>query len=195
MLDKLLTGDAIWFGVPALVGTLLFVIRMVLMLFAGHGMDVDHGGGGDVTDGGGAVDGHDAAGAFKALSLQTLLAFAMGFGWGGILGLYTLKWDLGRSLLVGMGMGLFMVWLLAVMLKATMELQSSGNVRLENAVGSEADVYVQIPERGQGQVKLVVKDRMRIVNASWEGEGVPQASRVRVVRVNPDNSVTVTPLG
>lgn len=191
MLDKLMTGDAIWFGVPALVGTLLFVIRMVLMLFAGHGMDVDHG---DVTDGGGAVDGHDAAGAFKALSLQTFMAFAMGFGWGGILGMYTLKWDFGRSLLVGVGVGVFMVWLLAVMLKATMELQSSGNVRLENAVGSEADVYVQIPPKGTGQVKVVVKDRMRIVNASWEGEGVPQASRVRVVRVNADNSVAVIPV-
>jgi len=191
MLDKLLTGDAIWFGVPALVGTLLFVIRMVLMMFGGHGMDVDHG---DVTDGGGAVDGHDAAGAFKALSLQTMMAFAMGFGWGGILGMFTLRWDFGKSMLVGVAMGVFMVWLLALMLKATMELQSSGNVRLDQAIGTEADVYVQIPATGTGQVKVVVKDRMRIVNASWEGDGPAQASRVRVVRVNPDNSVVVTPV-
>jgi hypothetical protein len=188
VLEKLLTGDAIWFGVPALVGTLLFVVRMVLML-VGHGVDHAEAGGGD-----GGGDGQDAAGAFKALSLQMFMAFAMGFGWGGILGMYTLRWDLGRSMLVGVGVGVFMVWLLAVMLKATMELQSSGNVRLEQAVGTEADVYVQIPAQGTGQVKVVVKDRMRIVNASWEGEGVPQASRVRVVKVNPDNSVMVTPV-
>jgi hypothetical protein len=193
MLDKLLTGDAIWFGVPALVGTLLFVIRLVLMLVGGHGGDLHH----DVPDTStGEVDGHDTAGAFKALSLQTFMAFFMGFGWGGILGKYTLHWDFGPSMGLGVGCGVFMVWILALMLKAMMELQSSGNVRLEQAVGAEADVYVQVPPKGQGagQVRVVLKDRMRIVNATSEGEGAATSSRVRVVRVNADNSVTVTPV-
>ena len=187
MLDKLLTGEAIWFGVPALVGTLLFVIRMVLML-VGHAGDVDH----EVS----TQDGHDADGAFKALSLQTFMAFAMGFGWGGVLGMYTLHWDFGKSLGLGVACGVGMVWLLALMLKGMMELQSSGNVRLEQAVGAEADVYVQVPAKGQGtgQVKVVLKDRMRIVNAQSEGEAAPTSTRVRVVRVNADNSVTVTPV-
>jgi hypothetical protein len=193
MLDKLLTGDAIWFGVPALVGTLLFILRMVFMLFGGHGADLHH----DVPDTSVAdTDGHDTAGAFKALSLQTFMAFFMGFGWGGILGKYTLHKDFGFSMLIGVCCGVLMVWLLAVMLKATLELQSSGNVRLEQAVGAEGDVYVQVPPKGQGsgQVRVVLKDRMRIVNAQSEGEGVATASRVRVIRVNDDNSVTIAPV-
>lgn len=188
MVHTLLTGDAIWFGVPALVGTALFIIRMVLML-----MGTDH----DLaSEAHGAGDGHDAAGAFKALSLQTFTAFAMGFGWGGILGLYTLGWGLGKSLLLASGTGVVMVWLLAVMLRMMLDLQSSGNQSLENTLGREGEVYVGIPPKGQGsgQVKVVVSDRMRIVNAQSEGEGVPSQSRVRVVRVNGDNTVTVTPV-
>jgi membrane protein implicated in regulation of membrane protease activity len=186
----LLTGDAIWFGVPALAGTALFVVRMVLMLLGGdHGVSPD-------TDAGASPDGHDAAGAFKALSLQTVTAFAMGFGWGGILGLYTLNWPLGRSLLLACGTGVVMVWLLAVMLRMMLDLQSSGNQKLETTVGCEGEVYVGIPPKGQGsgQVKVVVSDRMRIINAQSEGEGVPSQARVRVVRVNGDNTVTVTPV-
>jgi hypothetical protein len=185
----LLQGDAIWFGVPALVGTLLFIIRMVLMLM---GTDHDMASDTDVA----AADGHDAAGAFKALSLQTFTAFAMGFGWGGILGLYTLNWGMGKSLLLASGTGVGMVWLLAVMLRMMLDLQSSGNQKLESALGCEGEVYVGIPPKGQGtgQVKVVVSDRMRIINAQSEGEGVPSQSRVRVVRVNGDNTVTVAPV-
>jgi hypothetical protein len=191
MLNALFTQDAIWFGVPALVGTGLFIVRMVLMLVgADHSHDVPD------TDVATDVDGHDAAGAFKALSLQTLMAFAMGFGWGGIFGLYTLNWELGRSMIVALGAGVLMVWLLAVLLKMVMDLQSSGNFKLDSVVGCEGDVYVGIPARGQGsgQVRLVISDRMRIINAQSEGDSVPTSSRIKVVRVNGDNTVTVAPV-
>jgi len=190
VLTKLLTDEAIWFGIPALLGTTLFIIKMLLLSFGGgHGADVP-----DTDMGGG--DTHDTAGAFKALSLQTIIAFAMGFGWGGIFGLFTLGWDFGRSLIVASAMGVLMVWLLAMLLKMAFDMQSSGNVKLDTVVGCEGDVYVGIPAKGQGsgQVKVVISDRMRIVNAQSEGESVPSSARVRVVRVNGDNTVTVIPL-
>lgn len=189
MFSMLLTGDAVWFGVPALVGTALFIIRMLLMLLGGDLETAD-------SDPGASPDAHDAVGAFKILSLQTLTAFAMGFGWGGIMGLYTLKWSMPGSLLLACGTGVLMVWLLALMLRMILELQSSGNVSLESTVGCEGEVYVGIPPKGQGagQVKLVVSDRMRIVNAQSDGDEVPSQARVRVVRVNGDNTVTVTPV-
>src|SRR5689334_25043112 len=89
-LDALLTGPALWFGVPALIGTALFLLRTVMILAGGH-----HGGdfhsGADFHGAGHSADhsvdhDHDkqSAGAFKALSLQTITAFAMGFGWAGL---------------------------------------------------------------------------------------------------------------
>jgi hypothetical protein len=174
--------------VPALVGTALFIIRMILMLFGG-----DHDVGHDVGD---TDIAHDSAGAFKALSLQTFTAFAMGFGWGGVFGLYTLHLDTGRSILAGVIAGAGMVWVLAALLRSVGQLQSSGNVRLETVVGCEGEVYVNVPPKGQGtgQVRVVTGERMRIINAQSEGDSVPSQSRVRVVRANGDNTVTVTPV-
>ncbi len=190
MLDKLLMGEAVWFGVPALVATTLFIIRMLLMAF-GHAHDVElH----DLDVG--EAETHDAAGAFKALSVQTLTAFAMGFGWGGIAGLYTLRWDFAHSLIAAAVSGVAMVWVLAMLLKAVGQLHRSGNIDIETAVGLIGEVYVGIPARGEGsgQVRVVMSERMRILNAQSEEGPVLTNTRVRVVHVNGDNTVTVTPV-
>ncbi|VAX37018.1 hypothetical protein MNBD_PLANCTO03-1326, partial [hydrothermal vent metagenome] len=65
MLDIFLGGIAAWFTIPAVVGTLYFVLQLVLME-AGGDMDGDFD-----TD----IDtsiGHDGGHEFKVLSLQTV---------------------------------------------------------------------------------------------------------------------------
>lgn len=66
----LLQGDAAWFEVPASSATAVFVVRLVLMLVGGAGpSDADV----DAT--------HPVpTSAFKALSFQSIIAFAMGVG-------------------------------------------------------------------------------------------------------------------
>lgn len=205
MLNNLLTGDAAWFGVPALVGTGLFLLRMGLMLL-GHGHAGDMHPGDLHTADAHALenpahahnlqDPHNAAGAFKLLSIQALMAFAMGFGWGGIAGLYTFQWSFPRSIIAGVAAGAAMVWVLAALLRAVGLLQRDGATHLESAVGCEGEVYVGIPPEGQGagQVRVVVSDRLRIVNArSLEGPLATQ-SKVRILHVNPDNTVAVAPV-
>jgi uncharacterized protein (DUF58 family) len=117
----------------------------------------------------------------------------MGFGWAGLAAMHTFKWGMPGVIGAAVGGGLVVMWLFAVMLRAVADLQSSGNVDFSSAIGGEADVYVTVPAKGsgRGQVKVVVQDRMRIVNAESEGEAFPSQSRVRVVKVNDDNSVTV----
>jgi hypothetical protein len=200
-IDMLLSGQAAWFGVPALLATLLFVIRIILLLAgAHHGADFHH----DVPDSGPA-DHHadsrtsaanDAVGAFKVLSLQTIIAFAMGFGWAGIAALNGFHKSFVVCVLFGIIGGVAMVWLLALLLKAMSDLQTSGNISLESTVGLCGDVYVTVPPKGQGtgQVRVVVSDRMRIYNAHSADAAAPTASKVRVLAVNEDNTLTVVPI-
>lgn len=189
MLDLLFTDHAAWFGVPAVVGTFFFVLRMVMMFVGGdlHG-DLDAAG----------VDLHhgDPAEAFKVLSLQSIAAFLMGFGWGGLAGLHGADWSWQASTLLAFGCGVGMLWLLGMMFRAIFSLQASGNVAIEDTVGVEADVYVTVPgERsGRGQVQVVVDNRQRTYNAITEGQTLPTRSRVRITRVNDDHTVTVTPV-
>ncbi len=191
MNDLFLGGGAAWFTVPALIGTVFFVLRTVLMLVGGDaGGDVDVDVGVDVD---GDLSHADPGHAFQVLSIQTIAAFLMGFGWGGLGGLKGTGWSLTASFTFGLAAGAGMVWLLAKLLRSVYRLEASGNVRIDQTLDLEGSVYIAIPgDGGRGRVRLIVDDRERFFNAVSEDEVLEARTRVRVVRVNDDNSVTVT---
>lgn len=188
MLDQLLEGQALWFTAPALLGTAVFGLRVVLMLIGGVGADADFDG--DGFD----LDGEDSSEAFSVLSVQGVAAFLGGFGWSGIGALLGMGWEVAPAIGVGAVGGVAMVWFLGLLLKAIHDLQSSGTMGPESAVGFTAEVYATIPESGSGtgQVRVVVRQRQRIYNAVTQGEALPTKTRVRVLGVNDDNTLMVT---
>lgn len=194
MSDLFFGSPAAWFTVPAIVGTLFFSLRLALMFVGGAdtGMDADLDFDIDVdvdidTDAG------DSSEAFKVLSLQSIAAFMMGFGWGGLGGLRGTGWSLTMSAAFGVAAGAGMVWLLGKMLEAIYRLQSSGNISITQALEREGTVYNAIPAHGQGKgrIRLVIDDRERFYKAITDGEALASHGRVRVLRINDDNSVTV----
>ncbi len=200
MYEALFTEPAVWFGVPAVLGSAVFVLRLALMLIAGDG----GGGGGfdaaldvdldlEVGDGG---DHLDPGQSFEILSVQAISAFLMGFGWAGLGGLNGAGWGMSPSIGAGLAGGIVMTWILAALLRTMYSLESSGNVSITTALNSEGEVYTSIPERhtGRGQVRVVLDGRQRIYNAVSEGEAIPTSSRVVVVRVNEDRTLTVSPV-
>lgn len=199
MFDALFAGGAAWFTVPALLGTGIFLIKLLLM-FIGGTDDLDIGGDASSTSAG--VDGgHDAHGHTSGLaaiaSVQGISAFLMGFGWAGLGAYQGLKWSVTASMGVGVAGGVAMGGLFLLLLTTTRKLQSSGNIDYSLAKGSEADVYAAVPslsEGGRGQVRMVVGGRQRIVQATSDGPAIATSSRVRVIEVRADNSVVVHPL-
>jgi hypothetical protein len=185
MLDQMLAGQALWFTAPALLGTVIFGLRVVMMLAGGMG-DADF----DAGD----FDGDDSSEAFTVLSVQGVSAFLGGFGWAGIGALLGMGWEVAPATAVGVAGGVAMVWVLGLLLKAIYDLQSSGTIGPKSAVGFTGEVYTTIPEAGSGsgQVRVVVAERQRIYNAVTEGETLPTKTRVRVLGVNDDNTLTVT---
>ncbi|MCA9310543.1 MAG: NfeD family protein [Phycisphaerales bacterium] len=192
-MDLFFDGNAIWFGIPALVGTGIFILRLIMMFAGFLDLDVDLD-----TDVDGAIDSTellDSDDAFRLFSLQTIAAFLMGFGWGGLVGLVTLDQSVGVSLAIGAGAGVGFVWLLTWLMQAVYALQSSGNVAIGDAAGRTGDVYVTVPGRGSGsgQVRVTIEERQRLFKAVTEGDEIPSHTRIRVTRVNDDNTVTVVP--
>lgn len=187
MLEVFFSSDAIWFGVPALVGTALFAVKLVLLsIGVDHGIDADvpHDITGDVHA--------DSSSAFTLLSIQSVIGFAMGFGWGGLAALHFTEWGMLPVMVVAAACGMAMVWVLATMMRAMFELQSSGNVVIGSTVGLQGTVYVGVPQNGRGgQVQLVVDGKQRIFNAVASGEDIPSGTRVQVLSANDDNTVTV----
>ncbi len=184
-----------WFAAPAIIGTAFFIIRLVLMTTGfGHGHDVDAH---DVVLSDHSTDHHsDPSQAFKALSLQSIATFMMGFGWVG-LGAYR-GWGMNvvESLFLGILGGVAMVWLLAVLLRNMYKLHASGNISINSALNHVGDVYVTVPAagHGRGQVRVTINNRQRIYNAtSTAPTDLPPSTRVRVVEINQDNTLSVSP--
>ncbi|MBI1190330.1 MAG: hypothetical protein GC200_06580 [Tepidisphaera sp.] len=207
MLADLLNPPAAWFTAAGLIGTGIFSIRLAMALLGGHG---GHDGGVDLSghagfgghdaghgDAGHHSGAHDAKGqstqTFSLLSLQSIVGFLMGFGWGGIAGLKGFGWSWWMSVLAGVACGLFMIYLLGITFRAIYSLAASGTIEIWQAVGTEGEVYANVPLAGDGlgKVKLVISSRQRLLNAVAAEEPLATRTRVRVVRVNSDNTVTV----
>lgn len=186
MRDLIFGPVTIWFGVPALVGTAFFSLRMLMMLIGGDG-DLD---GGDVEVGSADGGDGDSSETFKVLSIQSIASFLMGFGWGGLGALRGAGWPLPLSIAFGMVAGLGMVWLLARLLRFVYGLQSSGTLPIFHALESEGTVYSTVPaeENGAGEVRLVIGERERYYRATTDGPDLTRGTRVRVVAVNEQQS-------
>jgi len=183
MWDLLFTGNAMWFSVPALFGTGLFALRLVLMLAGGH-----HG-----------LDGHDAGDAHdgdpQLLSIQGVLAFLMGFGWTGLVVLSSTPAQLIVALAAALVVGTISMYVMARLMTALMKLQTSGNVDTRSAVGAPATVYVTIPGQGKGmgQVTIILDQKQRTFDAVSTGDELARNARVRVIEVRGQSTLVVAP--
>jgi membrane protein implicated in regulation of membrane protease activity len=188
MLDALFDNGAAWFSVPAIVGTAVFLLRLVLMLVGGAAGDLDVS-----VDHSGDIHHGEPGSTFQMLSIQSLFAFAMGFGWAGLGAFKSGGLEMPVSMIIAAAGGVAMVWLLALLLKGVHDLQSSGNVPIGSTVGREGDVYVTVPARGEGsgQVRVTVGQSQKIYNALSDGEALPTGTRIKVTKANQDNTLTV----
>ncbi len=194
MSEFLFDNGAAWFSVPALIGTLFFAIRIVMTLI---GLDFDDGGGDaggmDVGDAGleEGIDHAESTSVFKFLSIQTITAFAMGFGWGGLLGIRTLNLGIPESVGIGVLLGIAFAWFVVWCFKLIYSLESSGNISIRDAMHSEGTVSSTIEPGRTGRVRLTIGDRQRAFAAITEGESLSTGTRVRVTKINNNQTVTV----
>lgn len=165
-----------------------------------HG-DMDAAGGGDMHDVAG-TDVHDASGthiddagpdlSFRFLSFQGLTAFFAMFGLVGLAMMRQSGQDEFRSLAAALAGGVVTVWIMKFLFKKAGVLQSSGNIRMQSAVGAEGDVYLNIPADGIGKARVRVQNHLKIWDARTEdGQDIKTGERVRVSRVVDGNILVV----
>jgi hypothetical protein len=179
-----LGGDAVTYAVMAGVGTLLFLIRLVMAMFGGDGGDFD-------------VDidaGTDAS--FTLFSLLSVMAFIMGTGWMGLAA--RIDWGLSRpvSVVIAVSFGVVMMFLASGLMFWTRRLNRVVTYDVKTAVGRTARVYMSIPAKGEGQgkVQVSVSGRLMTVNAISTGPALAAFSDVRVVDTRDDETVVVAPI-
>jgi hypothetical protein len=200
-----MTGVDTVFAGCAILGAALFVLRLALFLVghhadAGTGLDHDFDAHFDVDhdlDAAAGADAavHDSEASFRLLSFQGVTAFFMMFGLVGL----SLRKEAMQSeavaVLGGLVVGAFAFWLMGKIMVFMRSLQSSGTLRMANAIGQEGTVYLTIPAGGVGKVQVVVQGRLMVFNAVTDGgKKLQTGDRITVKEVAPDNMLVVNKL-
>lgn len=195
-MEKLLAPEVLWFTAPAMAGTAFFLIRLVMLAFGGIG-DADGGsvdtGFDPAGDPHGGMHHGDSSAAAQFLSVQGVTAFLMGFGWTGYAVRAGLHWSPGAAAALGLLGGILMVLLVGALFRSVRKLEATGTLDINAAQGAIGEVYANVPARGQGtgQVRVVLQNRQRIVNAVSVDGPLPTKTRVRIISVNADRTVSV----
>lgn len=179
-------ADAATYFVFAAVGTILFLLRLVLALFVGDADFAD----GDVGD-----VGHSDA-SFTMFSLLSVMAFVMGTGWMGLACRVDWGWGRVASAVTAVGFGTFMMGLASGLMYGARRLNQEIAYDASTAVGAIGRVYLRVPAhgRGEGQVEVTVSGRKKIMRAVSAGDAIPAFTDVRIVRAREDEALVVTPL-
>jgi len=179
--------DAVAYFVMAVVGTVLFFIRLGITFFLG-------GDGGDFdTDMDAGVD-TDAT--FSFFSVGSILAFFMGAGWMGLA--CRVDWNLNglATAFISSGFGFVMMLMASALMALTRKINATKDYDVKTAVGKVGRVYLNIPEKGEGhgQVEVTVSGRRKIMRAMSTGPAIKSMSDIRVVEAREDETMVVEPL-
>jgi membrane protein implicated in regulation of membrane protease activity len=146
-----------------------------------HLEDIDHGDHADVGTGG-----------LKLLTIQGLTAFVMMFGLTG----YALSRSslLGSimTIVLGVIVGFFAMWLIAKGFALMRSLQSNGTMQVYDAMGEEGTVYLTIPAEGVGKIQITISGRLTVMDAVSQDKVVLKTGeRVRVSEITTGGMLAV----
>lgn len=187
----------VYFGCAAVGGSIL-VLQTLLTLFAGggHDGDVPH----EVHDlahahAGDGQDGTHGDLFVRYFTFKTIIAFLTFFGLAGLAGEWS-GMQRGATLVLAAAAGLVALVFVAWLMHALSRLQSRGNLRLENAIGRSAQVYLVIPAGGSGAGKVTVALQGRTIElrAVTPGPEIPTGATVKVVALRASDTLEVLPL-
>jgi membrane protein implicated in regulation of membrane protease activity len=188
-LNQGLYGLAVFFST-------LFLWQLVAALIGLGGGGEMGGGDASLEDAGPEIDDapQDASvAAFKLLSMRSIIAFGMLFGWAGALHLQSGE-DVHTALLYGLVWGAVAMVVVAYFYRGIQRMTEIGNPSLATCVGTSGEVHIDIPENGTGQVRVVESGVVSYVSARGrDGAGIPNRTPVFVLRTLDSTTVEVEP--
>ena len=139
----------------AVFATILFVIKLILFSIFGGDTEV-------VTD---FTTEFDTDCSFDFISIQSLLAFLMGFGWTGYACTTEFNLQAVATLGCSVGCGLVFMFLSAYLMFLIKKLEKRVKKDKKTAVGKTGKAYTNIKAHGQGQVEIEVNGQLMVVDA------------------------------
>lgn len=138
---------------------------------------------------------HDhGAAAFKLLSIRSVIAFGMLFGWAGAMHTES-GLEIEEALLHGLVWGAAGMTLVAYFFYKVQQLTETHNRNLSSCIGNEGEVYIDIPENGAGQIRVMESGAINYISARGRnGLSILHSTPVRVLRTLDITTVEVEPI-
>jgi hypothetical protein len=182
--NSLLIEKQIFYAIGLFSLAVLFLQILLTLVGVGH-HDADFSGHGD----------HDTG--IGVLTVRTVTAFFVGFGWTGVI-MLNRGYSMTAAIAAGTATGVVFLLATAFLIRNLLRLQSGGgNVDYNNAIGTVGTVYVTIPaaEAGGGQLELTIQGRLMMAEAYTKAaRNLLPNSKARVVGLIGRSTLLVEPL-
>ncbi|MBQ3834243.1 MAG: hypothetical protein II816_01830 [Elusimicrobia bacterium] len=139
----------------AIVATICFIIRGIIYAVSGFDIEITS----DFT----SIADHDFHFAF--LSLESIFAFFMGFGWGGLVAIKQFGLTITVSLIVAFFIGLIFSLISIYLMYLIKKLDHTVKEDLSSVVGQIAQAYTNLEPNSKGQIRITLNSKLCIKNA------------------------------
>ncbi len=162
----------------AIFATIIFTIKLILFtITGGDGTEVSA----DFTSE------IDTDLSFNFLSVQSVLAFFMGFGWMGYAGVHQFKFSNWAAFGIALVVGLAFLAGTAYLMFGIKRLEKNVKKDYSKALNQTGKAYTAFAPKGQGQVEIEINEQLTVTDAVNNSEEEINAfERIKVVKVDND---------
>lgn len=143
------------FLVISIFSTFLYILKMIIFLFTGGDAEVD-------ADFNTAIETDTS---FTFLSIQSLLAFFMGFGWSGLAALIQFKTTTTIALIAAFIIGAVFMYASAYLMFCIKKLNKVVVKDINTLVNKQGRTYTSFPPKGEGQIEIDFNNKLSILQA------------------------------
>ena len=161
----------------AIFATILFVIKMLMFTVVGGDSEVSADFNTET----------DVDPSFNFISIQTVIAFFMGFGWMGYAGLHQFEFGQIINFVISFIVGLVFMFGTGYLMLLTKKLEKNVKKDKSTALNQVGKAYTSFEPNSMGQVEVDINGQLSVVNAKNNtSEKINAFDSVKVVKVEDD---------
>ena len=172
-MGEIITFENILFTI-GLFATVLFVLKLVVFMIVGGDMEVD-------ADFDAMTETETS---FDFLSVQSILAFLMAFGWCGLVALDNFKLNMTFTLLIAVVTGFICMWFSAWLMFNIKKLNKKVVIDINELVGKTGKAYTKFEPKSEGKIEISLNNKLSILDAvNLSDEKIESFTEIKVEKI------------
>lgn len=161
----------------AVFSTILFVLKLAIFSIVGGDSEVSADFNTET----------DTDISFNFISVQSVIAFFMGFGWMGYAGLHQFDFTNLKNFIIAFVVGFIFMFVTAYLMFLVKKLEKNVKKDKTTALGHTGKAYSNFEPNAMGQVEIEINGQLSVVNAiNTTADKINAFDQIKVVKVEND---------